>query len=138
MKRTIITISVTLLATVALAISAPCASDEYLDSEFEDRPQVQPAGDRIAYIARGTVSSEGDVFSDRNVESVTWNSSNSWWVVTLTGVSYYYLYYNTLTNPLGASGDLTIVTDSLMGDLIVAVYDSGQRVKKGFSFAVAQ
>jgi predicted negative regulator of RcsB-dependent stress response len=69
------------------------------------------------------------------VDSVTWDSANSRYVVKLTGITYTHTTYVTLVTPVDSSYTATYASDS--GNLVVYIRNSaGAKQKYQFSFAV--
>ncbi|MBI4714849.1 MAG: hypothetical protein HY760_02740 [Nitrospirae bacterium] len=124
----------------ALAQGGGDADSDYGDYTSQTSPnQVFPSA--ITYIARGNVSETGALSASQNVTSVTWNAVDSFWEIQLAGAgaNYYYLNFDTLVSTYGAglTGTLrSAVYDSVSGKLVVAIWESGGKVKKGFSFVV--
>ena len=115
------------------------------DSDYEDyaveAEQIFPSCP-VSYVAKGNVSDAGVVYEGTNVTSVTWNSTYNYWEIQLSGAgsNYYYLDFITLVSTVGAgttTGTLrSAVYDSISGKLVVGIWESGGKVKKGFSFVV--
>jgi hypothetical protein len=89
-------------------------------------------------VAMGVVSSTGSIGEELNVDSVTWNSGQEWWEITLDGINYVYSNYVTVVSGLfrtGVSGYAD--TGSVSGKLLVEIFDAdGTPIKEGFSFVV--
>jgi len=91
-----------------------------------------PAGPNTV-VAMGSVSSTGAIGDELNVTSVTWNSAQQRWEITLTGISYYYLDYVTVATSYSGYA----ATGSLSNKLLVKVFASNATpIKEGFSFVV--
>jgi hypothetical protein len=84
-------------------------------------------------VAMGTVDYGGNLFNDIGVTSVVWNSTTKYWVITLTGITYFYADYVTLVT----ANDGYATQGSVSGKLLIIIYDStGTAEKDGFSFVV--
>jgi hypothetical protein len=93
-----------------------------------------PAGPNMI-VAMGTVDGDGNIRSALNVTSVTWNSGQSWWEITLTGINYDVWDYVTVVSQAWTYGYAS--HGSMMEKLIVGTFDSsGTLTKRGFSFVV--
>jgi len=91
-----------------------------------------PAGPNTV-VAMGSVSSTGAIGDELNVASVTWNSAQQRWEITLTGISYYYLDYVTVATSYSGYA----ATGSVSNKLLVKVFASNATpIKEGFSFVV--
>lgn len=80
-------------------------------------------------IAKGTVRDDGTISGSVNVDSVTWNSSDSRWEVSISNVSYNFTEYTTVASAL--SERISMSVGSFNGDLLVLPGDSS---RTGFSF----
>jgi hypothetical protein len=84
-------------------------------------------------VAMGVVSSTGSIGEELNVDSVTWNSGQERWEITLDGINYYYLDYVTVVSSYNGYADHS----SVSGKLLVKIFDAdGTPIKEGFSFVV--
>ena len=84
-------------------------------------------------VAMGTVDFGGNLFNAIGVTSVVWNSTTKYWVITLTGITYFYADYVTIAT----ANDGYATQGSVSGKLLIIIYDStGTAVKDGFSFIV--
>lgn len=93
-----------------------------------------PAGPSMI-VAMGTVDGDGNIRSALNVTSVTWNSAQEWWEITLTGIDYDVWDYVTVVSQAWTYGYAS--HGSMMGKLVVGTFDSsGTLTKRGFSFVV--
>ncbi len=117
-------------------------AQEETDSDYEDyapqTEQVFPRGP-VSYFAKANVSDNGVISAATNVLSVQWNSTYSFWVIGLRNAYYYYLDYVTVVSTVGAGTTAkfrSATYDSVSGQLIVATWEEGYKVKKGFSFVV--
>jgi len=88
-------------------------------------------------LAMGTIDSEAKIIKGYNVTSCTWNDTQDWYEIVLTGITYTNAYvtavtpyFNTLPyHAYGAGGG---------GKLIVMMYEGSSFVKCGFSFMVLE
>ena len=129
------------LSPLVLAEGVSDTDSDYVDYTVSGE-LILPSGP-VSYLARGNVSESGVVSDATNVTSVTWNSTSNFWEIQLSGVgsTYYYLDFTTLVSTSGAglTGALrSAVYDSVSGKLVVGIWESGGKVKKGFSFVVLQ
>ncbi len=84
-------------------------------------------------VACGVVDQPGTLNQGYNVTSVTWDASNLWWEVQLTGIDYSLWDYVTVVS----SFEGPAAHASADGKLLVMVYNfNGAKIKQGFSFIV--
>jgi hypothetical protein len=94
------------------------------------------AQQRCTPIAYGTVTSAGVFSTGSSNFTVSWDATNSWYLITITGESYFLTSYTTVVTPAG-SNILIPMTNSVGGQLIVELYNlSGTRIQGNFAFAV--
>jgi len=86
-------------------------------------------------IAYGYANATGARVSGSANWSGTWDALNGWYVITITGVSYFYSSYTTVVAP--ASGPFTSSIGSVGGTLLITFYDAaGAKAQPlGFQFA---
>lgn len=96
-----------------------------------------PAGPSMV-AAMGRVSSTGSVGAALNVTSVTWNSDEEWWEITLDGINYLDSEYVTVVSGVFRTGVSGYADHgSVSGKLLVKIFDAdGTPIKEGFSFVV--
>ena len=93
---------------------------------------VGPAGPNMV-VAMGRVTSAGGRGEELNVDSVTWDSGQQRWEITLDNINYYYQDYVTVVSSYSGYAD----TGSVSGKLLVKIFASnGTAIKEGFSFVV--
>jgi hypothetical protein len=90
-------------------------------------------------VAMGTVSADGSLSQDYNVDTVTWDSANSRYVIKLTGITYTHTGYVTIVTAVDSAYTSTYGADS--GNLIVYLRNTvppnaGVKQKYHFSFVV--
>jgi len=99
----------------------------------EQGPQGLPGPNMI--VAMGMVNADGSLGQDYNVDSVTWDSGNSRYVVKLTGITYTHTGYVTMVTAVDSAYTATYGADS--GNLLVYLRNtSGVKQKYHFSFVV--
>ena len=98
---------------------------------------VGPAGPNMV-VAMGVVTNTGGVQEALNVDSVTWNSAQAWWEITLDGIDYDYREYVTVVSGVFRSGVSGYTNHgSVSGKLLVKMFASNTTpIKEGFSFVV--
>jgi len=102
-------------------------------SQGEQGPQGLPGPNMI--VAMGMVNADGSLGQDYNVDSVTWDSGNSRYVVKLTGITYTHTGYVTMVTAVDSAYTATYGADS--GNLLVYLRNtSGVKQKYHFSFVV--
>jgi hypothetical protein len=85
-------------------------------------------------IAYGNISSAGAVNSGSGNFTVTYNATNKWYEISISGETYIYYSYTTVVTPIGIS---IPATNSIGGKLIIELYTIGGVLKQdGFSFVV--
>jgi hypothetical protein len=96
-----------------------------------------PAGPGMI-VAMGRVSRTGSIGAALNVSSVTWNSDDDWWEVTINGTDYLDSRYVTVVSAVFRTGVSGYANhDSVGGKLLVKIFDAdGTPIKEGFSFVV--
>ena len=100
---------------------------------------VGPAGPNMV-VAMGTVTNTGS-FQEQaalNVASVTWNSAQERWEITLGGINYVSSNYVTVVSGVFRTGVSGYANhSSLNGKLLVKIFASNATpIKEGFSFVV--
>jgi hypothetical protein len=94
------------------------------------------AQQRCTPIAYGTVTAAGVISTGSSNFTVSWDATNSWYLIAITGESYFLTSYTTVVTPAGSS-IMIPMTNSVSGQLIVELYNlSGTRVQGNFAFAV--
>ena len=102
-------------------------------AQGEQGPQGLPGPNMI--VAMGMVNADGSLGQDYNVDSVTWDSGNSRYVVKLTGITYTHTGYVTMVTAVDSAYTATYGADS--GNLLVYLRNtSGVKQKYHFSFVV--
>jgi len=98
---------------------------------------VGPAGPNMV-VAMGVVTNTGIIQERLNVGSVTWNSAQAWWEITLDGIDYDYREYVTVVSGVFRSGVSGYTNHgSVGGKLLVKMFAAnGTAIKEGFSFIV--
>jgi hypothetical protein len=96
-----------------------------------------PAGPSMI-VAMGRVTRTGSIGASLNVSSVTWNSDDDWWEVTINGTDYLDSKYVTVVSAVFRTGVSGYANhDSVGGKLLVKIFDAdGTPIKEGFSFVV--
>ena len=96
-----------------------------------------PAGPSMI-VAMGRVSRDGSIGAALNVASVTWNSGQEWWEITLDGIDYVGFDYVTVVSGVFRTGVSGYANhSSVSGKLLVKIFDSnGAPIQEGFSFVV--
>ena len=96
-----------------------------------------PAGPNMI-AAMGRVSRDGSIGAALNVASVTWNSGQEWWEITLDGIYYVGWDYVTVVSGVFRTGVSGYANHSSVGGkLLVKIFDSnGTPIQEGFSFVV--
>jgi hypothetical protein len=96
-----------------------------------------PAGPSMI-VAMGRVSRDGSIGAALNVSSVSWNSGQEWWEVTLNGTDYLDSKYVTVVSTVFRTGVSGYADHSSVGGkLLVEIFDTnGTPIKEGFSFVV--
>jgi len=96
-------------------------------------PQGLPGPNMI--VAMGMVNSDGSLSQSYNVDSVTWDATNSRYVIKLTGISYTHTAYVTLVTAVDQNYTATYGADN--GNLVVFFRNTtAVRQKDHFSFVV--
>jgi len=98
---------------------------------------VGPAGPNMV-VAMGTVSNTGSIQEALNVDSVTWNSAQERWEITLDGINYVSSSYVTVVSGVFRTGVSGYANhSSVSGKLLVKMFASNTTpIKEGFSFVV--
>lgn len=96
-----------------------------------------PAGPNMV-VAMGRVTNTGSVQEALNVDSVTWNSAQEWWEITLDGIDYDDRDYVTVVSGVFRAGVSGYANHSSVSDkLLVKMFASNATpIKEGFSFVV--
>jgi hypothetical protein len=96
-----------------------------------------PAGPSMI-VAMGRVSSTGSIGDALNVTSVTWNSGQEWWEITLDDIDYLDSAYVTVVSGVFRTGVSGYANHSSVGGkLLVKIFDAnGTPIQEGFSFVV--
>jgi hypothetical protein len=89
-------------------------------------------------VAMGRVSNTGSIQEALNVDSVTWNSAQEWWEITLDGINYVSSNYVTVVSGVFRTGVSGYANhSSVSGKLLVKMFASNTTpIKEGFSFVV--
>jgi hypothetical protein len=89
-------------------------------------------------VAMGRVSRDGSIGAALNVSSVTWNSGQEWWEITLDGIDYLDSDYVTVVSGVFRTGVSGYADhSSVSGKLLVKIFDAdGTPIQEGFSFVV--
>lgn len=98
---------------------------------------VGPAGPSMI-VAMGRVSGTGSIGAALNVTSVSWNSAQEWWEITLDDIDYQDSDYMTVVSGVFRTGVSGYTNHgSVGGKLLVKMFDAnGTPIKEGFSFVV--
>ena len=96
-----------------------------------------PAGPNMI-VAMGRVSNTGSIAEELNVDSVTWNSAEERWEITLDGINYVSSSYVTVVSGVFRTGVSGYTNhSSVSGKLLVKMFASNATpIKEGFSFVV--
>ena len=96
-----------------------------------------PAGPNMI-VAMGRVSNTGSIQEALNVDSVTWNSAQEWWEITLDDINYVGSDYVTVVSGVFRTGVSGYANhSSVSGKLLVKMFASNATpIKEGFSFVV--
>jgi hypothetical protein len=96
-----------------------------------------PAGPNMV-VAMGRVTNTGSIPEALNVDSVTWNSAQEQWEITLDGINYVSSNYVTVVSGVFRTGVSGYANhSSVSGKLLVKMFASnGTAIKEGFSFVV--
>ena len=102
-------------------------------------PVIGAAGSGIP-IAFATVKSDGTWVSGTSNCTTIWNSSNSWYEITISGVNYTGWGFSAIATLFGYPGyPATISTDAANNKLLVYIHDAGGNQRQAhFSVAVFQ
>lgn len=144
MKATKLIGTILLLAVLAaLALGTACdssgGSDGAIGPQGPQGPQgaqgVQGLPGPNMIVAMGMVNADGSLGQDYNVDTVTWDSANSRYVIKLTGITYTHTGYVTMVTAVDSAYTATYGADS--GNLLVYLRNtSGVKQKYHFSFVV--
>ena len=144
MKATKLIGTILLLAVLAaLALGTACdssgGSDGAIGPQGPQGPQgaqgVQGLPGPNMIVAMGMVNADGSLGQDYNVDSVTWDSANSRYVIKLTGITYTHTGHVTMVTAVDSAYTATYGADS--GNLLVYLRNtSGVKQKYHFSFVV--
>lgn len=86
-------------------------------------------------VAMGMVNADGTLGQNYNVDSVTWDTVNSRYVIKLTGINYTHTAYVTTVTVVDSAYTATYGADS--GNLLVYLRNNaGAKQKYYFSFVV--
>lgn len=86
-------------------------------------------------VAMGMVNADGSLGQDYNVDSVTWDATNSRYVVILTGITYTHTGYVTMVTAVDSNYTATYGADN--GNLVVLFRNtSAVKQRAHFSFVV--
>ncbi len=90
----------------------------------------------ITPVAFGNINADGTISTATPNVSATWNATNNWYNVTVSGVDYFYANYVTTVTPMGGTGQFLVpVTSSVGGGLVVQIFNqAGTRVQGAFAF----
>ena len=95
--------------------------------------QGEPGPNMI--VAMGNILADGTISQGYNVASVTWDTTNLRYQITLTGITYSSNDYVTLVT---SGGDFVGRYESLSGDLLVSIYGLSGQGQGPFSFMVLE
>lgn len=99
----------------------------------EQGPQGLPGPNMI--VAMGMVNSDGSLSQAYNIDSVTWDATNSRYVIKLTGITFTHTAYVTVVTAVDSNYTSTYGADN--GNLVVFFRNTaGARQKDHFSFVV--
>lgn len=102
-----------------------------------NREYVSGAPKNAVPVAYGTVNSNATISAGSGNFTVTYNSSNNWYEITITGESYHYTSHTTVANIVGGTVPRFATTSSVSGRLIVSIFDlSGNNQQNMFNFVV--
>jgi hypothetical protein len=89
-------------------------------------------------VAMGVVTNTGTIQEALDVDSVTWNSAQERWEITLDGINYVSSNYVTVVSGVFRTGVSGYANhSSVSGKLLVKMFASnGTAIKEGFSFVV--
>ena len=86
-------------------------------------------------VGSGIIKYNGSIYEHYNIEKVTWDSTNKWYVITIDEVSYNYKQHMTIVSPIG-SEMCTAATTSNSGKLRVTLFDNnGNNTQNDFSLS---
>jgi hypothetical protein len=86
-------------------------------------------------VAYGSILSDGTVYSGTSNFTATWDATNQWYAITITGIDYYYLSYSTNMSTSTPYGTTVCQTDSVNGQLLARCYGAnGAPTQAEFSF----
>jgi hypothetical protein len=89
----------------------------------------------LQIIAAGFIMSNGAISQNYDISSVTWNAAQSWYEISIIGVSYTYNDYITSVTSSTASLRNPTVGSTVDGKMIVAFYDAaGNKQQAYFQF----
>jgi hypothetical protein len=144
MKATKLIGTILLLAVLAaLALGTACdssgGSDGAIGPQGPQGPQgaqgVQGLPGPNMIVAMGMVNADGSLGQDYNVDTVTWDSANSRYVIKITGITYTHTGYVTMVTAVDSAYTATYGADS--GNLLVYLRNpAGVKQKYHFSFMV--
>jgi hypothetical protein len=116
---------------VGIGTTAPAATLEVNGTTKFDGRVTFPNG-VSSPIAYGFVLSSGAITQSSTNVSCTFDSTHTRYVITISGVNYFYSDYVTVVTPTGVG---FVRTDSVGGNLLVYLYDtSGAPVTGNFQF----
>jgi len=127
----------------ALVLGTACGSAGGSDGAIGQQGPQGPQGEQgeqglpgpNMIVAMGMVNADGSLGQDYNVDSVTWDSANSRYVIKLTGITYTYTGYVTVVTSVDSAYTATYGADS--GNLLVYLRNTAQvKQKYHFSFVV--
>jgi hypothetical protein len=86
--------------------------------------------------AFGNIKKNGTISTATPNVSVSWNATDSWYEIAISGVNYYFADYVTTVTPMGGTGTFLVpVTTSVSGGIVVQIFNlSGTRVQADFAF----
>ena len=107
-----------------------------LDGDLTVNGSLTGANGTTLPVAYGVVGADGSLASGSPNVSSTWNSSDSWYEITISGHSYFWSEYVTVVTLFaGCDHESTVRTSSVGGDLLVIVYDgTGSEAQCDFQF----
>jgi hypothetical protein len=86
-------------------------------------------------VSMGNISNDATINSGTGNFSVTWDSSNSWYVIELDDYAFHYAGDYVVTVSPGTTSNVSYGISSVSGNILVILYDSnGNKVQENFYF----
>ena len=141
MLKSITAIAVAAAIPLFFAGSSPAVAQGGTDSVSTQSHELLPPTARRKPLAYGYINTDGSVASGTGNFTSVFDSTNKWYVITLTGTNYFFSSFSTVVTPSfnSSSPAPTCGTGSVSGTLLVACYNTaGARVQPpaGFGFGV--